>query len=160
MLKILSKRKHGLEEIFKTVLSAKNYTHTKKNMEVQQRQLPDLLKFEKQGRERKSLSVELCPKRTLDLEKLKQIDPTFCAITWFFKPLPDIPLNATTVPALALAKKLCNHGYQVVMHLAAGSLKRSEVFDILKEAKRIGIRNILAIKGGENIFKFSTKNIH
>lgn len=96
------------------------------------------------------VSVELCPERNVNFDALKQINPVFAAVTWFFAPPPANQAYETAkIPALLLADQLCRHGYRVLLHLAAGSLNAAEVFDILSEAKRVGVRNILAVRGGK-----------
>lgn len=105
----------------------------------------------------KTFSVELLPTATLDFEQLSTIDPTFYSVIW--RQSETTPVNnPEQTAAILLCKQLIDRGYHVLLHLAGRYLKENQALGILNEAKRIGIKDIFALKGGKQ-FKTTTNRI-
>lgn len=100
------------------------------------------------------ISVEISPNFGFNTEILQQIKPRFVAVTW----LGNTHLKVLTaeIPAIVLAKKLVEKNYSVLLHLTGRNLDKRKMLDILTYLKNVGIKNILALQGGNNLILCST----
>lgn len=96
----------------------------------------------------KSMSIELSAALPVDIEALAKLKPAFCSVVWiqsekFNYKKPD------EIEPLALAKKVVDAGMNMMIHFTCRYLKKDEAVSVLDEAKRIGVRNIFAMRGSE-----------
>lgn len=105
----------------------------------------------------KVLSIELMPSNSLDISAISKLHPTFCSVIWRHSERFNYK-KPNEIEPLALSKHLLDSGHNVLLHLAGRYLKREEAVSVLDEAKRIGVRNIFALKGGNAIRKNKNHN--
>lgn len=102
---------------------------------------------------KKLLSVEFYSNRDADLDFYEAINPSFCSLTWSARNLSDLD----GLSAIALGRKLHQRSINMIMHVAGRNFKREEALMVINKIKDMGVRNILALKGGKfhvYIFKF------
>lgn len=58
-------------------------------------------------------------------------------------------LNISHLEPLITATSIQQHGLETLLHLAATGLTKEDVVEILTLAKEAGVRNVLALRGGE-----------
>lgn len=95
----------------------------------------------------KLLSIELMPSNSLDLTTISKLQPAFCSVIWRQSEKFNYK-RPSEIDPLALSKHLLDRGHNVLLHLAGRYLQKEEAVSVLDEAKRIGVRNIFALKGG------------
>ena len=79
---------------------------------------------------------------------MKQSNPLFCDITWHPARDPTNTQNPTS--SLCVAGVMVNYcGLETMLHLTGAQMTLVEIINSLHNAKRLGIRNILALRGGE-----------
>lgn len=98
----------------------------------------------------KLISVELNPGNALDYEKLKEMHPTLCSITWHYK-IKDYHQNIDvgSIPSLRLAGQLKRQGFEVILHIATRNLNTANAISILEHVKGIGVTNLFIVQGGK-----------
>lgn len=97
------------------------------------------------------ISVEVSPNSDFQANLFDRIRPRFVAVTWLGNGHLELPTQE--IPAIILAKKLCERNFSVLLHMAGRYVGKERMMDILNYAKDIGVKNILAVQGG-NIFLF------
>ena len=73
--------------------------------------------------------------------------PLFCDVTWHpaGDPGSDKPTSSTCI-----AKAMLNYsGLETMLHITCCGLTKQQITQHLNKAKEAGIRNILALRGGE-----------
>lgn len=93
------------------------------------------------------LSLELISSKSYiqkDFQLISEIEPNFCSIVWTTSSFSEI----NEIPELKLAKQLIDNKLNVLLHLPGRNFIKKQIVDILEEAKEIGIKNILTLKGG------------
>lgn len=98
--------------------------------------------FERKARR---LSLELCPSRKLNIEKVKNMSAPFCSVTW----LDNKVCNIAEHPTIELSRELIKTNINVLIHLPGRIYSKQEMFEILTTIKTIGVKNILAMQGGQ-----------
>ncbi|GJQ70184.1 putative methylenetetrahydrofolate reductase [Trypoxylus dichotomus] len=93
---------------------------------------------------KKLLSVEFYSHIEADLELYKTINPPFCSLTWTHGDLSKID----SLPGIAFAKKLQEKSVNTIMHVGGRNFSRENAVAIMNTIKKMGIKNILALKGG------------
>lgn len=95
------------------------------------------------------ISVEISPNSGFSTDILQQIKPRFVAVTW----LGNTHLKTPTaeIPAIVLAKQLIEKDYTVLLHLTGRNVDKRRMLEILNYLKNVGIKNILALQGGNSI---------
>lgn len=74
--------------------------------------------------------------------------PLFCDITWH--PAGDPASNKET-SSMMIANTMLNYcGIDTMLHITCYGAKRDQMLHHLTRAKDSGIRNLLALRGGEN----------
>lgn len=123
-----------------------------KHPKIVQAEFRDLFR-DLQEENAKLISLELCSNRHIDFEKLLEIKPTFCSVTWHWKPYDkyDGSRDICEIPAVALAKHLVHIGVQVLLHFPGRYLNFEQAKYILNVVKKIGIRNLFVIQGDKGI---------
>lgn len=124
---------------------ARNFNLFKPSIDSLKTQLPLVIKSLKPNE--KLLSIELMPSNSLNLDAISKIQPAFCSVIWRQSESFNYKKPSEIAP-LALARRLLESGHNVLLHLAGRYLKQEHAESVLDEAKRIGIRNIFALKGG------------
>lgn len=99
------------------------------------------------------ISIEVCPSKKVDIDELKILRPAFCAVTWNFVPKPNTQISPKNIPSIQIAAKLIAEKIPVLLHLNGRNFSSKDVITILEEAKACGVKNILALKGGNIIFE-------
>lgn len=119
------------------------------NIDSAKTQLPAIIKG-LQPRE-KLISIELMPSSSLNVPDVSNlpVKPSFCSVIWRQSERFNYKKPSEIEP-LVLSKYLLDSGHNVLLHLAGRYLKQEEAVSVLEEAKRIGVRNIFALKGGSN----------
>ncbi|KAK9695566.1 Methylenetetrahydrofolate reductase [Popillia japonica] len=94
---------------------------------------------------KKSLSVELYSHLPYDLEAFYKINPSFCSITWAHGDLS----NFDGLSTIALCRKLNQNSTNVIMHVGGKKFNRVEALTTFQKMKEMGVKHILAIRGGK-----------
>lgn len=102
--------------------------------------LTDVLFLDKNNR----ISIELLPNKPVNLNKLKQLQPQFCSVTWHQDPSNLLPEN---IPSIQLCRKITNIDLPVLLHIAVRNLTKEKALEILDYLKKTGIRNLLIVQG-------------
>lgn len=97
----------------------------------------------------KLLSIELMPSNSLNVAAISKLQTSFCSVIWRHSESFNYKRPSEIGP-LALSRKLLDAGHNVLLHLSGRYLKQEQAISVLDEAKRIGVRNIFALKGGKN----------
>lgn len=97
------------------------------------------------------ISVEISPNSGFSTEILQQIQPRFVAVTWLGNTHLKVP--TAEIPAIVLAKTLVEKDYTVLLHLTGRNVDKRAMLEILNYLKNAGIKNILALQGGNNIVR-------
>ena len=72
--------------------------------------------------------------------------PLFCDVTWHSagNPGSDLPTSSTTI-----ASAMLNYsGIETMLHMTCSQQTKAEITTNLQKAKDLGIKNILALRGG------------
>ena len=75
--------------------------------------------------------------------------PLFCDVTWHpaGEPGSNKPTSSTTI-----ASSMLNYcGIETMLHITCCDLNKEEISAHLNRAKDLGIKNILALRGGEHL---------
>ena len=73
--------------------------------------------------------------------------PLFCDVTWH--PAGD-PGSDKPTSSITIASSMLNYsGIETMLHITCCDLTRDQITRHLKKAKDLGIRNILALRGGK-----------
>lgn len=94
---------------------------------------------------KKLLSVEFYSHLEVDLDLYKTINPSFSSATWAPGDLSEI----SALPSLVFAQKLQENSINTIMHVCGRNFKRQEALAVMNQIRRMGIKNILALKGGK-----------
>mgnify|MGYP001796413336 CR=1 FL=1 len=87
----------------------------------------------------------------------EQGKPLFCDISWKSTPLTVTDGKSHEPSTLIVAAALSDfHDLDVMIHIPSVHVTKSQVLRELQKAKDIGIRNILALRGGEKQILCST----
>lgn len=88
-----------------------------------------------------------------------RVRPAFASVTWHVDHLvvrPQGPRTLVEHPALELCAQLQDeYGIPALMHLAAGRMKKEHVQSVLESCLAVGVRNVLALRGGVVKFDWS-----
>ncbi|GJQ70183.1 putative methylenetetrahydrofolate reductase [Trypoxylus dichotomus] len=95
----------------------------------------------------KRLSLELCTNRKLNIQKIKEIYPPFCSVTW----LDNKINNITKHPTIRLSQELLENDINVLIHLPGRIYDKIEMLEILTAIKNIGVKNILVVQGEKSL---------
>lgn len=95
-----------------------------------------------------TISIELLPNKPVDLNKLKQLQPQFCSVTWHEDPANLKPEN---IASIKLCKQLQQNGYHTLLHLAVRNFTKEKALEVLNYLKQTGIRNLLIVQGGASL---------
>lgn len=98
---------------------------------------------------KKLLSIEFYSNIEADLELYKKINPSFCSLTWSHGYLSNLDALST----IALGKNLHENSINMIMHVAGRNFKREDARSVMNKIKDMGIKNILALKGGKFCLK-------
>lgn len=109
-------------------------------------QVPALIKSLKPNE--KLLSIELMPSNSLNIAAISKLQPAFCSVIWRQSEVFNYKKPHEIGP-LALSRKLVEAGHTVLLHLAGRYMKEEQVVSVLDEAKKVGVKNIFALKGGK-----------
>lgn len=99
-------------------------------------------------------SVEFFPPRTEKgagnlvqlLDKFRDGDPFFCDITWHAAGISHNATSSITIAGVAL-----NYCFlETMLHVTCIGLKKADLRAHLEKAKKLGIRNILALRGDKH----------
>ncbi len=73
--------------------------------------------------------------------------PLFCDVTWHpaGDPASDKPTSSTTIAGAMLNYS----GIDTMLHMTCCNLTKDQITAYLTRAKELGIRNLLALRGGE-----------
>jgi methylenetetrahydrofolate reductase (NADPH) len=102
----------------------------------------------------KFFSLEFFPPRTVPgainltsrFDRMGLGGPLFCDVTWH---LAGNPGGDSETSSMAIASTALNYcGLETMLHLTCTNATRDDITAYLKKAKRQGIRNILALRGG------------
>ena len=102
-------------------------------------------------------SLEFFPPRTPNgavnlvakFDRLSRGNPLFCDITWH--PAGD-PAGDKETSSSTIASVTANYcGVETMLHMTCANTTKSEVLKNLHKAKNLGLRNILALRGGMSI---------
>lgn len=81
-------------------------------------------------------------------ERLRSAGPLFCDITWH--PAGN-PVGDTETSSMTIASASLNYcGLETMLHLTCCNLSKDDVTKQLDRARELGVRNILALRGGMN----------
>ena len=128
---------------------------TSKGLEVPV-QYPSLIDRIKKKIEEKEpfFSLEFFPPRTPNgavnliakIDRLGRGSPLFCDITWHpaGEPAGDKETSSTTIASVTA--NYC--GLETMLHMTCANTTKEQVFKNLHKAKNLGLRNILALRGG------------
>lgn len=125
---------------------ARSFHLYKPSIDSAKTHIPSIIKVLKPNE--KLLSIELMPTRSLNVESISKLQPAFCSVVWRQSESFNYK-KASEIAPLALSRKLLENGHNVLLHLAGRYLKKEQAASVLDEAKRIGVRNIFALKGGK-----------
>ena len=99
-------------------------------------------------------SLEFFPPRTPNgavnliakIDRLCRGSPLFCDITWHpaGEPAGDKETSSTTIASVTA--NYC--GLETMLHMTCANTTREQVLKNLQKAKNLGLRNILALRGG------------
>ena len=86
-------------------------------------------------------------------ERMGKGQPLFCDVTWHpaGNPGSDKPTSSMTTAAAML--HFC--ALETVLHITCCNITREGIRQHLDKAKRLGIRNLVALRGGEKTFTIS-----
>lgn len=112
-----------------------------------------------------SFSIELASTKPISHKLINKFDKLkFCSLTWHIKTTTDDEYitNVSEIPVLQLAKLLIKANRQVLLHVPCQNLTKYEALLILDYIKVIGVRHLLAVRGGkqhtiETISRISTQ---
>lgn len=98
-------------------------------------------------------SVEFFPPRTANgsgswvrlLDRYREGDPFFCDITWHVSGNPGLETPTSSITVAGVALNYCCH--DTMLHIICIGLTKNDLRRHLDRAKRLGIRNILALRG-------------
>lgn len=98
-------------------------------------------------------SVEFFPPRTDRsastliqlLDRFREGDPYFCDITWHAAGSPGLEKPTSSITIAGVALNYC--ALETMLHITCIGLTAVDVRQHLERAKRLGIRNILALRG-------------
>ncbi len=99
-------------------------------------------------------SLEFFPPRTPNgavnliakFDRLSRGSPLFCDVTWHpaGDPAGDKETSSTTIASVAA--NYC--GIETMLHMTCANTTKKQVLRNLQKAKNLGLRNILALRGG------------
>ena len=82
-------------------------------------------------------------------ERMQEGKPLFCDITWH--PAGD-PAGGKPTSSMTIATTMLNYcGMETMLHMTCCSMTKAEITGHLDKAKELGIKNILALRGGESL---------
>ncbi|XP_031343070.1 methylenetetrahydrofolate reductase 1 [Photinus pyralis] len=93
----------------------------------------------------KIISIEICPKRKLDVDELNKLRPTFCSIVWHYD-----GSEIEHIPALVLLKKLSIHSKRLLLHVPGNCLSQTDVEKVLHSLKSAQVPNVLVLQGASS----------
>lgn len=102
----------------------------------------------------KFFSLEFFPPRTQNgavnlLAKFDRISrgcPLFCDVTWHPAGNPGSDKETSSMTIASAALNFC--GLETMLHITCANLTKAVVTQHLNKAKALGIRNVLALRGG------------
>ena len=82
--------------------------------------------------------------------------PLFCDVTWHpaGDPSSDKPTSSSTIAGAMLNYS----GIETVLHMTCCSQTKDGIIASLNRAKELGIRNVMALRGGEFLPDFASDN--
>ncbi|XP_045470480.1 methylenetetrahydrofolate reductase-like [Harmonia axyridis] len=96
--------------------------------------------------DKKLISCEVNPYKTIDYNILSIINPSFCSIIWIAHPSDS--KNPKCLPPLIVSKELIRKGFVVLIHIPAIFYTKEWMKNTLLLLKKYGVRNIFAMRGG------------
>ena len=81
-------------------------------------------------------------------ERLRLACPLFCDVTWHPAGNPGGDTETSSMTIASAALNYC--GLETMLHLTCCNLSREDVIKHLNRAREMGIRNILALRGGKS----------
>ncbi|KRT85764.1 hypothetical protein AMK59_1616 [Oryctes borbonicus] len=103
--------------------------------------------FKTVGVKTRQLSLELCTNRKLNMQKIKEMSPPFCSVTWLDNTVDNINMH----PTIQLSQELIRNDVNVLIHLPGRIYNKVEMLEILKTIKDIGVKNILVVQGEKSL---------
>ena len=84
--------------------------------------------------------------------------PLFCDVTWHpaGDPSSDKPTSSSTIAGAMLNYS----GIETMLHMTCCSQTKDGIIASLNRAKELGIRNVMALRGGEFLQDFASDNRH
>jgi methylenetetrahydrofolate reductase (NADPH) len=84
------------------------------------------------------------------IERMAAVGPLFVDITWHSA---GDPMTDKETSSMMIANTVLNYvGGETMLHMTCSRLTKEDILKALCKAKRLGIRNILALRGGETFF--------
>ena len=128
---------------------------TSKGVEVPV-QHPSLINRIKRKIEEKEpfFSLEFFPPRTPNgavnliakIDRLSRGSPLFCDVTWHPAGEPAGDKETSSITIASVTANYC--GLETMLHMTCANTTREQVLKNLRKAKNLGLRNILALRGG------------
>ena len=83
------------------------------------------------------------------MERMNEGNPLFCDITWH--PAGDPGNTEKPTSSTCMAATMVNYcGVETMLHITCGNQSEEEIKANLTRTKELGIRNLLALRGGKN----------
>ena len=91
------------------------------------------------------------------IDRLSRGSPLFCDITWHpaGEPAGDKETSSTTIASVTA--NYC--GLETMLHMTCANTTKEQVLKNLHKAKNLGLRNILALRGGRILFLFFSSSL-
>lgn len=90
------------------------------------------------------VSIEVFWSAEFNIKDFQKLNLKLCSISWF----PGDLEKPESLPGLSTAKLLLNTGTNLILHVGGRNLNSTQAKNVLDSIKGMGIKNILALKGG------------
>ncbi|XP_022905615.1 5,10-methylenetetrahydrofolate reductase [Onthophagus taurus] len=142
----------NFKEALKILSSGKNIKSFSSSKEMNSQTYLKYILTKAHCNAKKFLSVELYSSGVdtqINLNEVADLKAAFCNFTWSDR--GDFS-DLDSLSSIKLAKKIVENGQIGVMHLGCRNYSRDDAKIIIDKIKKIGIKNILALKGGSTLY--------